>query len=1131
MPPPLSPPPPLSSPTQSSLNRQRDNPARSSYASDKLPNNSRLNPFEDDDRLPHSEQDRIARQASEARLRQEYHRVKEEIQARRARERDRTGEVDHRGERTREFREGEDREQSELLHRKSLGEERRQPQPEQSRAEVDQPESADAGGIAKLIRRVRDRFPDSPQIARKFAAMANSGRPVSEILPGVATLFRTARDLYDEYQASMDPTDHSQFELLPSYSLPVPQPSPQPYAQQYQQHIPEQPLPYFEQYPQTIPQQHTHLNQHLQPTLPFGGISPSPYYYGEIEDNAGYEFDRNAGSYWPDPEPERTEESKKQMQRLLKLPEIDIPREQRKPTPAAMSCMLMEHQRVALTWLMQQEEDDHKKGGILADTMGLGKTIEALALILARPSRDRTQKTTLIIAPLSLLKQWEQEIQTKVKPSHKLKTIVLHNQAKRGMTVARLLTYDVVLTTYGTIRWENKAQKGNANKLILSKEAVFHRVILDEAHNIKNRFSKTSVAACQIKATYRLCMTGTPFMNRAEEIFSLIRFLGIKPYNNWEKFRWEINRPMQNWSNANAQDAAMRKLQALFRSITLRRTKTSILDGRPILRLPNLVREESMTEFNKDQQDFYDALEQKQQLKVNEFIKAGTIMKKYSYILVLLLRLRQACCHPHLIKDFGIPDGTQLSSDEMRKLAQKLKKEVVGRLKEQTEFECPLCNETTSNPLIIYPCGHPICATCFSAGMEDMRASNIEDREPCPHQPCRSEIDPEKVICYCYFMEVHMPDNLDSDAGEDDDGFESLSDSDDEDADARGNLKGFIVSDTKEEDDSDSSDTKGRVFEKIKCKRSPVSMRDESKDTILKEEEDSDSDSLASLEEIWKQVDLMKTIGKDQPKGSIKHESTPKPTPDVEGDEKKPPLTKGKRKRLSGNNSTTPKKKRKRNNGAGKKGRKGKKFMSLAALKKASSSNSTAKAKYLKRLRQDWVPSAKINKTMEILHAIREKNPQEKTLVFSLWTSFLDLLEIPIHDAGFGYARYDGSMDQNDRDMAVKDFTKKPDTQILLISLSAGNAGLNLTAATQVIILEPFWNPFVEEQAIDRAHRIGQRSEVTVHRILIENTVEDRIRALQEKKRELVTAALSEEGAQGVSRLTVSELRGLFGLR
>ena len=98
----------------------------------------------------------------------------------------------------------------------------------------------------------------------------------------------------------------------------------------------------------------------------------------------------------------------------------------------------------------------------------------------------------------------------------------------------------------------------------------------------------------------------------------------------------------------------------------------------------------------------------------------------------------------------------------------------------------------------------------------------------------------------------------------------------------------------------------------------------------------------------------------------------------------------------------------------------------------------------------------------------------------------------------------------------------------MLVSLKAGNAGLNLTAASQVIIFDPFWNPYIEEQAIDRAHRIGQRLPVQVHRILVPNTVEDRIITLQEKKRKLIEGALDEKASQNIGRLGERELAFLF---
>jgi SNF2 family DNA or RNA helicase len=147
--------------------------------------------------------------------------------------------------------------------------------------------------------------------------------------------------------------------------------------------------------------------------------------------------------------------------------------------------------------------------------MGLGKTIQALALILERPSNNAARKTTLIVAPVSLLKQWQREIEDKVKQRHALKTCIYHGPNKRKWTTEKLMQQDVVLTSYGTIRAEYKARIKNPTKVrvLLSPRARFYRIILDEAHNIKNRATATSLAVCELDAMYRLCMTGTPFVS------------------------------------------------------------------------------------------------------------------------------------------------------------------------------------------------------------------------------------------------------------------------------------------------------------------------------------------------------------------------------------------------------------------------------------------------------------------------------------------------------------------------------------------------------------------------------------------------------------------------------------------
>lgn len=444
----------------------------------------------------------------------------------------------------------------------------------------------------------------------------------------------------------------------------------------------------------------------------------------------------------------------------------------------------------------------------------------------------------------------------------------------------------------------------------------------------------------------------------------------------------------------------MQQLRVLVKSVCLRRTKTSKIDGQPILQLPPRIVEKVHVVFNEKENEIYQALSSSSQNQITRYLNAGTLGRNYSHVLVLLLRLRQACCHPQLMQGFSMEPPTNVQGVDLLANAKLLASAVVERIKNCSDDEddgaCPICMDSVGNAVIYIPCGHSVCSECFARISDPTIQPRDDVSGLIKCQNCRGPVDPLKITDANSFKKAWDPSPA----------SESEKPADNEEAAA------------------------------------------------ATESEDSDFDS------------------------------------ETDSDE--------------------PKKK------------------SFAELRTAAQRNKKEKSKYLRRLQKTWVPSAKIEKAMEILQANEDRGQSEKTIIFSQFTSLLDLLEVPINRRGWGYVRFDGSMNIAERNASVTNFTQDPECKIMLVSLKAGNAGLNLVAASHVILFDPFWNPYVEEQAIDRAHRIGQTRDVFVHRLLIENTVEDRICELQDKKRALIGGALDEGGVMNVSRLDTRELAYLF---
>jgi len=167
--------------------------------------------------------------------------------------------------------------------------------------------------------------------------------------------------------------------------------------------------------------------------------------------------------------------------------------------------------------------------------------------------------------------------------------------------------------------------------------------------------------------------------------------------------------------------------------------------------------------------------------------------------------------------------------------------------------------------------------------------------------------------------------------------------------------------------------------------------------------------------------------------------------------------------------------------------------------------------------------SSKVDRLSAALGELADEG--HRALVFSQWTSFLDLVEAELDATKVSYCRLDGST--KDRGGVVEQFQAKDGPTVMLVSLKAGGSGLNLTAADHVFLLDPWWNPAVEEQAADRAHRIGQDKPVFVYRLVTKDTVEEGMLALADRKRRLADAAL--EGSAAAAAITREDLLALLG--
>lgn len=559
---------------------------------------------------------------------------------------------------------------------------------------------------------------------------------------------------------------------------------------------------------------------------------------------------------------------------------------------------------------------------------------------------------------MSLLAQWASEAE-KASKVGTLKTLIYYGSEK----TVNLQTLcceanaahapNVIITSYGVVLSEFNqvaAQGGNrgAHGGLFSLD--YFRIILDEAHMIKNRQSKTAKACYELSARHRWVLTGTPIVNRLEDLFSLVHFLRVEPWSNFSYWKTFITVPFESQDFLRALDV----VQTVLQPLVLRRTKDmKTPSGEALVPLPPKTIDIEKVVLSKNEREVYDHIFARAKRTFSANVEAGTLMKSYTTIFAQILRLRQSCCHPVLTRNKGIvaeeedaaaaadvanglADDMDLDAlierfeaDSGEQDASKFGSHVLKQIQSQEDMECPVCSEEPMVEQSVTGCWHSACKQCLVDYIE--------------HQSSKNEL-PRCFSC-----------------------------------------------------------------------REPINARDVFQ--VIHHEG-----------------------GERRPKMSFSKN---------DGDQ-------------DGETEAT--------------GR-----MSLRRINQLS--------------------SAKIASLIKHLRELKSSDMQIKSVIFSQFTSFLDLLEPALESAGITYLRFDGSMAQKQRAAVLLDFAARPKSCVLLLSLRAGGVGLNLTCAQRVFMLDPWWSWAVEAQAIDRVHRMGQTDKVKVVRFVVEGSIEEKMLRIQERKK------------------------------
>ena len=269
----------------------------------------------------------------------------------------------------------------------------------------------------------------------------------------------------------------------------------------------------------------------------------------------------------------------------------------------------------------------HELNGILADDMGLGKTVQTLAYLATLPRRGKNALPSLIVAPTSVIANWSLEAE---RFTPKLKTLLLQGPDRKAL-FEQIPKNHLVLTSYPLLHRDRET--------FLAQD--WNTIILDEAQYIKNPKTHAAQVACELKSQHRFCLSGTPMENHLGELWSLMRFTMPGYLGDQKNFTSQIQRPIEKGEDPTIQRSLNRRLAPLL----LRRTKDEVAQD-----LPAKTELLHHITLSKKESDLYESVRATMDKRVRDALAAKGLAKSHIVILDALLKLRQICCHPSLLK-------------------------------------------------------------------------------------------------------------------------------------------------------------------------------------------------------------------------------------------------------------------------------------------------------------------------------------------------------------------------------------------------------------------------------------------------------------------------------------------------